>query len=111
MDWGLLIIGLVFALMLIGGCELLFLGSLCGLGYQAVGWLQTGKWPSYTIASQFNLPSELQLTHWVMVDRAIHYVLFDAETAVVLLGIAIAVFPVKSWLDDHQERRPPAPAP
>jgi hypothetical protein len=102
MDQGVLwLYGLLGFGALIGMCEWVAIGALCGLGYQAFGWVQTGKWTTYTLAtlaSQFSVPVDYQPHHWVTIDRFVHYVLFDNEAAVVLLGAAIAVAPVRVWL-------------
>lgn len=101
MDW------LIFAICvvtLIGASEVVALGAVIGLGYQALQWVQTGKWPSYTLGSQLGFPGDFQPTHWVLVDRVIHCVLLDAETAFVVLICVGLVIPIKEWLE-----RNPAP--
>jgi hypothetical protein len=104
--WGyvLLIVGTVFALAAL--CEFVAIGAVIVLGSQAVGWLQTGTWTAHTLGSLFAIASDVQLTHWVMIDRLIHYVLFDAEAALVVLAVAAAVVPVRGMMDDTPQHRP-----
>lgn len=75
----------IFAVMFFGAFamfgEVVALGAVIGLGYQAVQWVQTGTWPSYTLGSQLGVSADFAPTHWVMVDRLLHYVLFDVELA------------------------------
>jgi hypothetical protein len=99
MDWGTLIIGGILLLTLTMFCEVAAFGALLGLGYQGLGWLQTGKWAPHTLALDLKLAADPQWTHWVMVDRFIHYVLFDVELAVVVLAAALCVSPIKQWLE------------
>ncbi|WP_038975643.1 hypothetical protein [Bradyrhizobium japonicum] len=105
MDW---LTFAIYALMFFGAFamfgELVALGAVIGLGYQAVQWVQTGTWPSYTLGSQLSVPADFAPTHWVIVDRLIHYVLFDVEAAFVVLICVGLMVPVKEWLE-----RNPAP--
>lgn len=105
MDWWTFVI---CALMFVGAFavigEVVALGAVIGLGYQAMQWVQTGRWPSYTLASELSIPTNFQPTHWVIVDRLIHYVLFDVEAAFVVLICVGLMMPVKEWLE-----RSPAP--
>lgn len=105
MDWLTLAI---YALMFFGAFamfgEVVALGAVIGLGYQAVQWVQTGTWPSYALGSQLGVPADFAPTHWVIVDRLIHYVLFDVETAFVVLTCVGLMSPLKTWLE-----RNPAP--
>ena len=109
MDWGYLLIAVVAVGMLAMWAELMMIGAVIALGFQAVGWLQTGIWTPYTLASQFAISPGFQLTHWVMIDRAVHYVLFDAEAAVVVLAAGVIVAPIKGWLDDKSSPTAPKP--
>lgn len=95
MDWWLFAI---CAVTLIGAGEVVALGALLGLGYQALQWAQTGKWPSYVLGAQLDIPVDFQPTHWVVVDRLIHYLLFDVEAALVALICAGLALPIKEWL-------------
>ncbi|XIA65692.1 hypothetical protein ACFIOY_05415 [Bradyrhizobium sp. TZ2] len=92
--------------------DVIALGAMIGLGYQVVQWLQTGKWPSYTLGSQLGIPADLQPTHWAIVDRLIHTVLFDVEAAFVVLICAGMALPLKEWLerDTPPARRPVKPS-
>lgn len=105
MDW---VTFAIYALMFVGAFamfgEVVALGAVIGLGYQAVQWVQTGAWPSYTLGSQLSVPADFAPTHWVIVDRLIHYVLFDVETAFVVLICVGLMMPVKELLE-----RNPAP--
>ena len=92
--YGVLVVG---ALAVMG--EVVLFGCVIGLGYQVVQWAQTGKWPSYTLGSQLGIPSDFQPTHWVIVDRLIHYVLFDVETVFVVLICAGLASPIREWLE------------
>jgi hypothetical protein len=97
-DWayvfyGVLIVG---AFAVVG--DVIAFCALLGLGYQAVQWLQTGRWPSYTLGSHLHVPVDFQPTHWIIVDRLIHFVLFDIETAFVLIMAAGLAVPIKEWL-------------
>lgn len=101
MDWWVLAICVV---ILIGVGEMVALGAVLGLGYQALQWVQTGKWPSYTLGSELGLPLDFQPTHWVVVDRLIHYVLFDVEAALVALACVGLAMPIKDWLGRNRGR-------
>ncbi|MEY9419141.1 hypothetical protein ABIF69_005583 [Bradyrhizobium japonicum] len=104
----------IYALMFIGAFalfgEVVALGAVIGLGYQAVQWVQTGTWPSYALGSQLGVPADLAPTHWVIVDRLIHYVLFDVETAFVVLICVGLMVPIKEWLGRDPVKRPVKPA-
>ncbi|MCP3395754.1 hypothetical protein [Bradyrhizobium sp. CCGB20] len=106
MDW---VTFAIYAVMFFGAFavlgEVVALGAAIGLGYQAVQWVQTGKWPSYTLGSQLDVPTDFAPTHWVIVDRLIHYVLFDVETAFVVLICVALMSPIKERLE-----RVPSPA-
>jgi hypothetical protein len=101
MAWEYLLIAVVAVGMLAMLTELMIIGAVIALGFQAVGWLQSGVWTPYHLASQLNIAPDALLTHWVMIDRAIHYVVFDAETAVVVLAVGVVVAPIKGWLEDN----------
>jgi hypothetical protein len=95
--WGNLLVALLVVGTLTMFVEVVMIGAVIALGYQAVIWLQTGAWTPYTLASQFAISPGFQPTHWVMIDQAVHYVLFDTETAVVVLALGGMVAPIKAW--------------
>ena len=112
MDWGYVLIAIVAVGMLAVMAELIIIGAVIMLGFQAVSWLQTGAWAPHTFASQFNIAPDALLTHWVMIDRAVHYLLFDTEAAVVVLAVGLVVAPIKGWLEDtpQHHQKPPKPS-
>jgi hypothetical protein len=86
--------------------EIIVIGAVVALGIQAVGWVQTGVWTRYTLASQFHLAPDALLTHWVMVDGLIHDVLFDTEAAVVVFALGLIASPIKALME-HVPAQPP----
>ena len=107
---------LVLAMVAVFG-EWLVIGAVFALGKQTLGWLQTGAWEPCTLASLFKISPDVQLTGWFVVDKAIHYVLFDSEVAIVLLLLSGVAFPIKEWMDrpsllktSKAPKAPPAPA-
>jgi hypothetical protein len=107
--WGYVLIAAMAVWILAVWAEVVIIGAVIALGSQAVGWLQTGAWTPYTLASQFTIAPGFQLTRWVMIDRAIHYLLFDAEAAVVVLAAAVIVSPLRHWMEDQPQPRPKPP--
>src|SRR5438045_3602912 len=99
MDWLTLFVGAGIVLTIAMFWEVAVIGAVVALGYQGLGWLQTGKWSSYTLASELKLAADPHWTNWVMVDRFIHYVLFDVEFAFIVIAAAVLVSPVKQWLE------------
>jgi hypothetical protein len=113
MDWGyLFFIVLVVGAFAVFG-DVIALGAVLGLGYQAVKWLQTGEWPSYTLGNQLHLPLDFEPTHWVIVDRVIRFIVFDTEIAFILVIAAGLANPIKDWLGRgfNSTRAVPAKAP
>ena len=111
MDGVTLAVGALIVLTIAMWWEVAAVGAVIALGYQGVGWLQTGKWTSYTLASELKLAADPQWTHWVMVDRFIHYLLFDVELAFVVIAAAVVVSPIKGWLESAPKPSPrPAPS-
>jgi hypothetical protein len=118
MGWGGYVFYGILALAMVAVFgEWLVIGAVIALGKQAFGWLQTGTWEPYTLASLFKISPDVQLTGWFVVDKAIHYVLFDTEVAVVLLLLSGAALPLKEWMDRPSPQKPakapkasPAPA-
>jgi hypothetical protein len=96
--------------LLVGVAEWVVVGAFCVLGYQSLGWLQTGHWLSYTAANLFDISPGLHPTNWVQIDRGLHYVLFDAEVAIVVMGFGFVGFLVKGFLASAYGA-PPAPKP
>jgi hypothetical protein len=70
--------------------------ALMMLATQLMGQAATGAWPSITIASEFNIPPDRVLSDWMILGRAIQFILGDVQLWVVMICAAALIY----WLMD-----------
>ncbi|WP_027582460.1 hypothetical protein [Bradyrhizobium sp. Ai1a-2] len=109
MDWYYLAVGFITVLAVVMFWEIVALMALSVMSLQATNWLDTGKWTSWSLASELGIPFDFHSAHQMMLHRAIHFVLFDTEAALVLFIAALAVAPLKRWLEGPSEVSPKVP--
>ena len=56
----------------------------------------SGAWPSITLASELGWPTDRALAEWVVIDRALRFLVNDVQLWLVLVFAAAMVF----WLGD-----------
>jgi hypothetical protein len=75
----------------------------------------TGAWPSITIASEFDVPADRIFSDWTILDRPIHFILYDTQLWIILLFTAALIYWVTDWASEKlgvaAKCAPPPPEP
>jgi hypothetical protein len=70
--------------------------ALMMLAEQLKDQAATGNWPSITLASTLNIPAERVLSDWMILGRAVQFILADVQLWVVMICAAALIY----WLMD-----------
>jgi hypothetical protein len=70
--------------------------ALMMLAEQLKNQAATGTWPSITLASELNIPADRVLSDWMILGRAVQFILADVQLWVVMICAAALIY----WLMD-----------
>jgi hypothetical protein len=66
----------------------------------------TGEWPSITLASRLGIPADRVFSDWIVLDKAIHFILQDVQLWTVLLFAAALIYWIMDWMSEMLGRLP-----
>jgi hypothetical protein len=70
--------------------------ALMMLAEQLKNQAATCTWPSITLASELNIPADRVLSDWMILGRAVQFILADVQLWVVMICAAALIY----WLMD-----------
>jgi hypothetical protein len=76
----------VIALMLLA-TQLMVLGS-------------TGAWPNITLASEFSIAPDRVFSDWIILEKPIHFLLYDTQLWIILVFTAALVHWLTDWTSE-----------
>ena len=83
---------------------IVFLIGLMFLATQLMGQGSTGEWPSITLASEFNIPSDRVFSDWIILDKPIHFIVDDVQLWIVLVFMAALIYWMTDWTAEQLTR-------
>jgi hypothetical protein len=60
----------------------------------------SGAWPNITIASELNVPADRVFSDWSILDKPIHFLLFDTQLWIILVFAAALTYWVTDWTSE-----------
>jgi hypothetical protein len=60
----------------------------------------TGAWPSITLASELGIPADRVFSDWIILDKPIHFLLYDTQFWIVLVFVAALIYWVLDWTSE-----------
>jgi hypothetical protein len=61
---------------------------------------RTREWPSITIASELNIPADRVFSDWAILDKPLHFILYDTQLWIILLFTAALIYWVTDWTNE-----------
>ena len=73
-------------------------------GEQMLEWFKTGVWHSRTLGGELQVPANYVFSDWIIPQKFMHWVVFDAELALLLLIVGGVIVIVIEKMADSQRR-------